>query len=80
MQQRGMIGRGSIMTILCTTWHVNKVLPDRCHQLERNSDSLVAQAVLLFLAETALAAEDETGHNDPVANLHALDLGPNVLH
>lgn len=50
------------------------------YQLEWNSDSLVAQAVLLFLAETALAAENKTGHNDPVANLHALDLGPNVLH
>lgn len=48
--------------------------------MEWHSDSLVAQAVLLFLAETALAAEDETGHNDPVANLHALDLGPNILH
>ena len=73
----GMIGRGSIVTILCTTWHMNKTGASR---LEWNSDSLVAQAVLLFLAETALAAEDETGHNNPVANLHALDLGPNVLH
>lgn len=51
------------------------------HNINWNgTDSLVAQAVLLFLAETALAAEDKTGHNDPVANLYALDLGPNVLH
>ena len=69
------------MTILCTTLHVIKFFQTNAqHQLEWNNDSLVAQAVLLFLAETALAAKDETGHNDPVANLHALDLGPNVLH